>query len=118
MDFKGYIPKNVCDFGYVFGGMIKVRNAVEAGAGLFLVFVIVKLLIFIPLVPRLIIGFILAGIVIAVSLIGVEGVSLTTYLIDLMLYHKSKGRYIYKIPRPESEKGKGRKRGNKNEKDC
>ena len=113
MDFKGYIPKNVCDFGYVFGGMIKVRNAVECGIGLFLVFVIVKLLFFISLVPKLIIGFLLSGVVIAVSLIGVEGVSLTTYLIDLFLYHKSKGNYIYKVPRPETVKSKNKRKGKK-----
>ena len=102
-----YIPGNVTDNGNVAGGMLKLRNLIEAIV-LGLIMLALWRLIFYPfgLIVKTI-GFGLTVMpVVAFALIGIKGESLLEWCIEFIYFQKKKRVMIFEIPRPESIKKK------------
>ena len=98
------IPLNVDDGGGFFGGQIKTRNAVEAFISVILVFFLLRaLLFFIGEKVRIVIALVLAIVVGIFFLAGIDGRSITEYLILWIRHKKSMGTYVLGMPVVDEE---------------
>ena len=93
------IPLNVDEGGGFFGGQIKTRNAVEAFIAVILVFFLLRLaLFFVGEKIRIVIALVLAIVVGIFFLAGIEGRSVTEYLVLWLRHKKSMGTYVLGMP--------------------
>lgn len=102
-----YIPGNVADNGNVVGGMLKLRNMIEAIVlGLIMAGLWRIIFYAFGLVVKTIAFGIMVLPIVAAALIGIQGESLIEWFIEFFYFHKKKRMMIFEIPRPESIKKK------------
>ena len=108
MASKSKMPPNIQDDGRTAGGMLRIRNAIETGTFVGLLFLFEKTILF-PLPALVKYGItILIGLPVAIiSLVGIGDLSLTEWYIDRKSFRKSQAVYPFKIPTKEQEKKKG-----------
>lgn len=98
---KVYIPPNFTNNGGALGGLVKKRNAFEAGLFLTVLYFAARLLAKIagPAVASAI--FALAGIPIGILLLtGIRGRAVGELLFDLIHYELTKGVKLIELPHP------------------
>ena len=105
------IPENFVDTGTVMGGMFKLRNVIEAGA-IAAVFILPLLKVNISLTAKIIIACLTALPLGLLALIGVNGESLTSFILGFFKFLQNK-RVIGKggtvKPKPEPKQTKPKK---------
>ena len=98
---NAYIPPNLSETGGVFGGMLKMRNLVEAGfclGGIVLIGKIVSLII--PSVITTIV-FLVIGIVVGlIAVTGVRGEPLSVFILNVIIYRRVRGYCQLRMPMP------------------
>lgn len=118
---RAYIPPNIDQSGYVFYGMIKTRNAIEAGIAGFLTFNLSMLIFsFLSYTISLTISIVATGAVAFLFAYGLDDKSVVTALWDRYKFRSTKCIVTLGVPMPETVEEKRaflRKRGkeNKNE---
>lgn len=99
---KVYIPQNFDDNGGVFGGLVKKRNAVEAGVFAGILFILARIIYaFFPSLMLMAVLIILGILGVAFLLCGFGDQSLMTIVADQIRYNKTKG--VITLMRPSNE---------------
>lgn len=102
-----YIPGNVADNGNVMGGMLKLRNLIEAIVLGLLMFVLWRIFFYpFGLVIKTIAFGVMVLPAVAFSLVGIQGESLVEWFFEFFYFQKKKRMMIFEIPRPEAIKKK------------
>ena len=91
----------------LFGGRIKTRNAIEAVTAFLLVFFLLRaILFFLSEKIAIVISFVVALIIAFVFVAGIDGRSITEYLILYFSHRSHKGQFSLGMPIIEEEEEK------------
>ena len=91
------IPVNVSSDGNLFGGIIKKRNALEAGIVLLLGIIFFKVFAIIPLIPKIVIFFIVFLLPAGVAAIGINDQSVVEFLFLMFNYKRRSDIIPYQL---------------------
>ena len=102
---SAYVTPNVNQAGSVIGQLnISWRNVIEAVIMGGLMFLFYKTLIapILPLIPKIVLGFILIAPPIFIGLFGINGVPFSEWVMDIVSYRTTRCYVTLKMPMPEN----------------
>lgn len=111
---QGYIPPNLNEDGGVFGGMLKMRNLVEAGicgGGAFMLTNLLSKIVPVFSVVIMLVGIVLALIIALIAVMGVRGEPLSIFILNIINYRQTSGYVPIRMPMPMSVEANEKKKG-------
>lgn len=109
---NAYIPPNLSDAGGIMGGMLKMRNLIEAGICIGIAVLVGKLVsIVVPSVITMVVFVVIGAIVALVAVVGVQGEPLSILFLNVINYRRVSGYCQIRMPMPmEVEEAKAKER--------
>ena len=104
---SAYVTPNINQAGGIIGQVnIQWRNAIEAGILGAILFFLYRFTLanFLSTVPKIIVGFAIIFPVVIVALVGLNGIALSEWIMDIVAYRKTRCFVSLKMPMPESGK--------------